>query len=86
MLEKGNKKDFDLSSDKQAYLIIGDASNTDIIVNGKQLEYKVSATDVVRQDIIINYVPARTIIETVGVLITPFSYILKVYAFLKHWR
>ncbi|MGG4169852.1 RodZ domain-containing protein [Rossellomorea vietnamensis] len=57
LLKKDNKKDFDLSSDKQAYLVIGNASNTDILVNGKKLEYKVSATDVVRQDIIINYVP-----------------------------
>ncbi|MCR8848713.1 helix-turn-helix domain-containing protein [Rossellomorea sp. SC111] len=57
LLKQGSKKDFDLSDDKQAYLIIGDASNTDISVNGKQLEYKISATDVVRQDIIINYVP-----------------------------
>ncbi|CAN7424080.1 helix-turn-helix domain-containing protein [Rossellomorea sp. LjRoot5] len=57
LLKQGIKKDFDLSDDKQAYLIIGDASNTDISVNGKQLEYKISATDVVRQDIIINYVP-----------------------------
>jgi cytoskeletal protein RodZ len=57
LLKKGNKKDFDFSGEKQAYLVIGNASNTDIIVNGKQLEYKVSATDVVRQDIIINYEP-----------------------------
>ncbi|KPL61071.1 helix-turn-helix domain-containing protein [Rossellomorea vietnamensis] len=57
LLKKDNKKDFDVSSDKQAYLVIGNASNTDILVNGKKLEYKVSATDVVRQDIIINYVP-----------------------------
>ncbi|MEI2663821.1 RodZ domain-containing protein [Rossellomorea sp. LJF3] len=57
LLKQGIKKDFDLSDDKQAYLIIGDASNTEISVNGKQLEYKISATDVVRQDIIINYSP-----------------------------
>ncbi|MBN8191393.1 helix-turn-helix domain-containing protein [Bacillus sp. NTK074B] len=57
LLKKDNKKDFDFSGEKQAYLIIGDASNTDITVNGKQLEYKISATDVVRQDIIINYEP-----------------------------
>ncbi|PFG06647.1 RodZ family helix-turn-helix domain-containing protein [Bacillus sp. es.034] len=57
LLKQGIKKDFDLSDDKQAYLIIGDASNTDISVNGKRLEYKISATDVVRQDIIINYAP-----------------------------
>jgi cytoskeletal protein RodZ len=57
LLKKDNKKEFDFSSEKQAYLVIGNASNTDIIVNDKQLEYKVSATDVVRQDIIINYEP-----------------------------
>ncbi len=57
LLKEGNKKDFDFSSEKKAYLIIGDASNTDILVNGKQLEYKVPASDVVRQDIVINYEP-----------------------------
>ncbi len=57
LLKQDNKKDFDFSGEKQAYLIIGDASNTDISVNGKKLEYKISATDVVRQDIIINYEP-----------------------------
>ena len=55
LLKKDNKKEFDFSGEKQAYLIIGNASNTDVTVNGKQLEYKISATDVVRQDIIINY-------------------------------
>ncbi|MCA1059097.1 helix-turn-helix domain-containing protein [Rossellomorea aquimaris] len=57
LLKKDNKKDFDLSGEKQAYLIIGNASNTDISVNSQQLEYKISATDVVRQDIIIHYEP-----------------------------
>ncbi|MBW3113801.1 MULTISPECIES: helix-turn-helix domain-containing protein [Bacillaceae] len=57
LLKKDNKKEFDFSGEKQAYLIIGNASNTDVTVNGKQLEYKISATDVVRQDIIINYEP-----------------------------
>jgi cytoskeletal protein RodZ len=60
LLKEGNKKDFDFSSDKLAYLVIGNASNTDILVNGKQLEYKVSSTDVVRQDIVINYEPQAT--------------------------
>ncbi|MFC7784300.1 MULTISPECIES: helix-turn-helix domain-containing protein [unclassified Rossellomorea] len=60
LLKEGNKKDFDFSSDKLAYLVIGNAANTDILVNGKQLEYKVSATDVVRQDIVINYEPQAT--------------------------
>ncbi|MGM0750499.1 MAG: helix-turn-helix domain-containing protein [Bacillota bacterium] len=57
LLKEGNKKDFDFSSEKLAYLVIGNAANTDILVNGKQLEYKVSSTDVVRQDIVINYEP-----------------------------
>lgn len=59
LLKQGNKKDFDFAGEKQAYLIIGDASNTDITVNGKQLEYKISATEVVRQDVIINYEPQK---------------------------
>ncbi|WP_064093645.1 helix-turn-helix domain-containing protein [Rossellomorea aquimaris] len=54
LLKDKDKQSFDLSSDKQAYLVIGNAANTNILVNGNSLEYKI-ATDVVRQDIIINY-------------------------------
>ncbi|RBP06747.1 helix-turn-helix domain-containing protein [Rossellomorea aquimaris] len=60
LLKEGNKKDFDFSSDKLAYLVIGNASNTNIAVNGNLLEYKISSSDVVRQDIIINYEPKAT--------------------------
>lgn len=59
MLYDGDKKDFDLGSDQQAYLVIGNAANTDINVNGKLLQYKIS-TDTVRQDIIIQYQPAES--------------------------
>ncbi|WP_173105617.1 helix-turn-helix domain-containing protein [Bacillus sp. KH172YL63] len=57
LLKEGNMKDFDFSSEKLAYLVIGNASNTDILVNEEVLEYKVPAGEVVRQDIIINYDP-----------------------------
>ncbi|UII58666.1 DUF4115 domain-containing protein (plasmid) [Cytobacillus spongiae] len=55
LLKEGNEKEFDFSKEKVAYLVIGNAANTDISVNGKMLEYKVSPTEVVRQDIVINY-------------------------------
>ncbi|MCA1053582.1 DUF4115 domain-containing protein [Rossellomorea aquimaris] len=54
MLYEGDKKEIDLSSDTEAYLVIGNAANTDIIVNGELLEYEIP-TDTVRQDIVIQY-------------------------------
>jgi cytoskeletal protein RodZ len=59
MLYKGDKKDFDLTADQQAYLVLGNAANTDITVNGKLLEYKIP-TETVRQDIIIQYKPSES--------------------------
>ncbi|MEL3971259.1 RodZ domain-containing protein [Rossellomorea oryzaecorticis] len=59
MLYNGDKKEFDLTADQQAYLVIGNAANTAITVNGKLLEYKIP-TDTVRQDIIIQYKPAES--------------------------
>jgi cytoskeletal protein RodZ len=59
MLYNGDKKEFDLTADQQAYLVIGNAANTAINVNGKLLEYKIP-TDTVRQDIIIQYKPAES--------------------------
>ncbi|NQD64964.1 helix-turn-helix domain-containing protein [Bacillus haikouensis] len=59
MLYDGDKKEFDLSSDQQAFLIIGNAANTAINVNGKLLEYKIPV-ETVRQDVIIQYKPAES--------------------------
>jgi cytoskeletal protein RodZ len=59
MLYNGDKKEFDLTADQQAYLVIGNAANTAINVNGKLLQYKIP-TDTVRQDIIIQYKPAES--------------------------
>jgi cytoskeletal protein RodZ len=59
MLYNGDKKEFDLTADQQAYLVIGNAANTAINVNGKLLEYKIP-TVTVRQDIIIQYKPAES--------------------------
>jgi cytoskeletal protein RodZ len=59
MLYDGDKKEFDLSSDQQAFIIIGNAANTDINVNGKLLEYKIP-TETVRQDVIIQYKSAES--------------------------
>jgi len=53
-LTKGSKEDFDFSGESQAYLIIGNAANTGITINGEEVEYGIP-TDVVRQDVIINY-------------------------------
>ncbi|MEW4307259.1 helix-turn-helix domain-containing protein [Rossellomorea marisflavi] len=53
-LKKGDQEDLDLSEESQAYLVIGDAANAIISVNGEEVEYGIP-TDVVRQDVIINY-------------------------------
>ncbi|KSU62581.1 hypothetical protein AS034_10720 [[Bacillus] enclensis] len=59
MLYKDDKKDFDFTEDQQAYLVLGNAANTDINVNGKALEYKIP-TETVRQDIVIQYKPVES--------------------------
>jgi cytoskeletal protein RodZ len=53
MMSKGNTQTFDLSQDGEAFIIVGNASATTIKVNGEQIKYEVSPTEVVRQDIII---------------------------------
>ncbi|YBZ92247.1 helix-turn-helix domain-containing protein [Bacillus sp. AK031] len=53
MMNESDNQSFDLSQDGEAFIIVGNASATTIKVNGEQLEYEVSPTDVVRQDIII---------------------------------
>ena len=55
MLTTGMEKSFDLSNNKQAFIVVGNAADTTIKVNDKQLEYKLSPTGEVRQDIIIQY-------------------------------
>jgi cytoskeletal protein RodZ len=58
LLKDGQKQTADLSNDSLAYIIVGNAANTDIKVNGQLLEYKISATEFVRQDIVIEYAPS----------------------------
>ena len=53
LLKEGNTETFDLSEGGEAFIIVGDASNTAIKVNGEEVAYEVSPTEVVRQDIII---------------------------------
>jgi cytoskeletal protein RodZ len=53
MLSDGNTQTFDLAEDGEAFIIVGNASATTIKVNGEQVKYEVSPTEVVRQDIII---------------------------------
>lgn len=51
--QEGDSETFDLIEDKKAFIVIGNASSTDIFVNGEQLKYEISPTDIVRQDVII---------------------------------
>jgi cytoskeletal protein RodZ len=55
ILTTGMSKSFDLSNNKQAFIVVGNAADTTIKVNDKELEYKLSPTGEVRQDIIIQY-------------------------------
>jgi cytoskeletal protein RodZ len=59
MMYDGDKKEYDPTAEQEAYLVIGNAANTGINVNGKLLEYKIP-TETVRQDIIIQYQPAES--------------------------
>lgn len=53
--QEGDSETFDLIEDKTAFIVIGNASSTDIFVNGEQLKYEISPTDIVRQDVIIQF-------------------------------
>lgn len=47
---------FDFSKESEAVIVVGRSLDTQIYVNGQKLEYAVSPTDQVRQDITIRYV------------------------------
>ncbi|TYS00200.1 helix-turn-helix domain-containing protein [Rossellomorea vietnamensis] len=53
MMKEGDTQTFDLSEDGEAFIIVGNAPAATIKVNDEQINYEVSATEVVRQDIII---------------------------------
>ncbi|MCP3739165.1 helix-turn-helix domain-containing protein [Rossellomorea sp. BNER] len=55
MMSDGESKSIDLKADPEASLVIGNASNTEIKVNGTVLQYEISPTEVVRQNIIIQF-------------------------------
>lgn len=59
MLKVGvvQEKIFDLSQDTQAVIVVGRSVDTQIFVNGQQLQYAVPAAEQVRQDITIRNVP-----------------------------
>jgi cytoskeletal protein RodZ len=47
----------DLSSDTEAFIVVGKTTETDIYVNDQKLDYAIAPTDIVRQNIKIQYVP-----------------------------
>lgn len=57
-LKKGetDSKTVDYSKEEEAVIVVGNAANTEIYVNDQKLEYKVSPTDVVTQNITIKKV------------------------------
>jgi cytoskeletal protein RodZ len=50
---------FDLSKETEAVVVIGRSSDTQIYVNDQKVEYAISPTEEVRQDITIRYVPTN---------------------------
>jgi cytoskeletal protein RodZ len=50
-------KTVDLSTESEAVIVVGRTVDTDIYVNDQKLEYAIAPTDVVRQNITIQYVP-----------------------------
>jgi cytoskeletal protein RodZ len=57
ILKAGESKEVDLSADTQAVVTAGNSIDTDIFVNDVKIDYAVPPTQVVRQDITIQYVP-----------------------------
>lgn len=57
-LKKGEteSKTVDFSKEQEAVVVVGNAANTEIYINDEKLEYKVSPSEVVRQDITIKKV------------------------------
>ena len=52
-----SSKKIDLSAESEVVIVVGRTIDTDIFVNGQKLEYAIAPTDVVRQNITIQYVP-----------------------------
>jgi cytoskeletal protein RodZ len=59
MLKKGQVESqiVDYSKETEAVLVIGNSTNTEIYINDQKIEYAISPTEEVRQDIIIRFVP-----------------------------
>ncbi|WP_409253765.1 helix-turn-helix domain-containing protein [Bacillus sp. SCS-153A] len=53
MMYKGDTQIFDLTEGGEVFIVVGNAPSANILVNDEQLNYEVSPTEVVRQDIII---------------------------------
>ncbi|PLS16745.1 helix-turn-helix domain-containing protein [Bacillus sp. M6-12] len=58
-LQNNASQEVDLSNESQAVLVIGNAADTEIYVNGEKLVYSVSPQEIVTQDITIDFVKAE---------------------------
>lgn len=47
---------FDFTNESEAFIVVGRATEADIYINGEKLDYAISPTDQVRQDITIRFV------------------------------
>nr|WP_295971605.1 RodZ family helix-turn-helix domain-containing protein [uncultured Bacillus sp.] len=61
MLKKDgtNSQTFDLSQETDIIIVVGNTAATEIYVNDQKLDYAISPSDVVKQDIAIHYVKAE---------------------------
>jgi cytoskeletal protein RodZ len=57
LLKSGGSKTVDLSNDSSAFIVVGRTVDTDIYVNDQKINYTIPPTQVVRQNITIQYVP-----------------------------
>nr|WP_235888019.1 helix-turn-helix domain-containing protein [Neobacillus paridis] len=55
--EQAGSKTVDLTGESSAYIIVGNAVNTEIFINDQKLEYAVDPAKIVQQNITIQYVP-----------------------------
>lgn len=53
--ESAGNEVVDFTNEDEAFIVVGNAADTEIFINDEKLEYEISPTDVVRQDIVIQF-------------------------------
>ncbi|RFU61597.1 helix-turn-helix domain-containing protein [Peribacillus glennii] len=58
-LKENQSQEIDFTNEKEAVIIIGNAADTEVFVNGQKLEYAISPTQTVTQNITIQFAKAK---------------------------